>query len=419
MQRSYARLSILMLIALMLLANAACAGNSPPILPSQTRPTAATSQTAQPTQPAMETSVPTDAPTAEQPSPTAEQPSPTIEQPSPTIEQPAAQGEILVFVDQSVLAGVAQDGTVRPFDVPKLDKQTFQLVSSRDGSWLAGPTDELWQAVTIYNVKTGESQVFENHGGTVGSFIFSPDGTQLLFLVKNMNTGSWQLKTIGLASGESAVVLESAGDPAYQPLAWTPRGILVTEVYVLAADAVPSALHVLDPQTGRLETALPEGDPYIMAEVSRDGSKLAIVKGAYGLGMENPTPALVILDMETGETTEVEPAAPGFIYDVRWSPGGARLIYARTRGDGSPPGYTIAGAAGGTPMIVDLSAAPGTVKDVAWDTDDTLLVLLAEGGEEKLYHLPATSTDASALRELAAIDSAGEDRGSTILTVGR
>jgi hypothetical protein len=406
MQRHYARVTILVLIALALLANAACAGGGAPALPNQTQQPAP-SQTPAPPQPAETgTSVPT-----------AEQPSATPLEPAPTEESARAPEEIIVMVDQKVLAGVSPAGMVRPFAVPQLDLQAFQVVGSRDGTWLAGPGDALWQTVAIYNLKTGQVYHIEDQQGTVGSFSFSPDSSQLLFMLKDMNTGGWQIMKVDLAHGERSVILESAVEPAFQPLAWTPRGILVTQVYILAADAGPAALHLLDPESGRMETILPEDDPYIMAEASRDGGKIAIVKGAQGLGMENPTPALAIFDVETGETTEVEPAAPGFIYDLRWAPGGARLIYARTSGDGSPPLYTIAGAAGGAPMLIDLRAAPGSVKDVAWETDDSLLVLLAEGAEEKLYHLPATSTDASALRLLAPIASPGEDRGSAILIV--
>jgi hypothetical protein len=366
---------------------------SAPIVPTATTaPTAAATATATPTP--IAPSATTTAPTAT------------------ATPQPAAQPRAIVVVRGRTLAAIDDKGGTSEVPIEAIDLRALQVAASPDGVWIAGPTGDT--GLTLYNREIGDEQVIPEPG-LVNDLRFAPDSSALIYTVRQYNNGTWSLKFLDLATGQVRLLREGR-DKLLAPIAWSPSGVLLTEIWFMGSDAPPTGLYLLNPADGTAQTIRTADDPYVTALPSPDGTQIAIVEGLVAMGIENPTMGLTLYTVATGERRELEPTQPGYIFDLRWSPDSTKLIYNRQIGQTPPSStYTIADLTG-EPSQIDLGISRQQIRDFQWKNNQTLALLVEEGAQDKLYELPIA--DPGAVQQIAAIEG-GEFGSSSIVYLER
>lgn len=384
-----------------------------------------------PTQPApTATFIPTSAPApTTQPTTPTTAPAPTVAPPTPTTvlptaaPQPTAPAEFIVVSGGEVVVAIAPDGSTRPIEIEGIELRMPQVVTSADGSWIAGPirVDEGTQrselGLVLYNISSGERK-FLPQSGTVSHLHFSPDNTSLIFTVQNWEPMTWQVNILDLKTNRQRTLLEGVDDRSLGlvPSDWTPEGILAYKHLVFGADAGPEGLYLINPGDGSIRTLIPDG--FTGAVASPDGKQIAIIQGSFGFGIEDPTASLSILDLASGETRIIEQEQAGYPGHLSWSPDGAKLLHQQPLRAGMADDYVIVGPAITEPMRFTLPVARENVRHLSWRNSDTLVLLVEEGDRDTLYELPIATPDASNLKQLASIASPGQHT-STIVYIAR
>jgi hypothetical protein len=203
-----------------------------------------------------------------------------------------------------------------------------------------------------------------------------------------------------------------------RPIGWTPAGILVEHV-LWATDAPSQGPFLVDPADGTTRSLAV--DSYLRAVPTADGARLALVTGEVPIGGV-PTMEVAILDIASGQATTIAPARQGFVKAMRWSPDGARLLYAAAETYGAQvTSVYVIGADGSGEQRVDVGAPGfGEAFDLAWRNGETALVLVAnEGGQLELHELSIHAFDPTGLKRLAVFDGAHPDGQDQILYVPR
>ena len=280
-----------------------------------------------------------------------------------------------------------------------------------DGSYIAYTVSAPGRiGLELLNIQTAEKQFVPDV--TFGA-PFSPDSRSLVYSIAGLS--DWQLLARDLQSDEARVLQAGQGTGALRPITWTPAGILAEEI-LMFSDAPPQGLVLVEPAGG---TAQPiRTEDHIQAVSTLDGSKVALVTGRLGLG-EPGVAGLAILDVETGDEVVVVPETTGLIPGVRWSPDGSRLIYSSTADYDTPvTSLHLIAADGSDGRKFDLAEAgvAGTLRDIAWRDDATLLLLVADGaGQLHLYELSAETLDAAGMQEIGAFEQAGQGQQDQLL----
>ena len=246
---------------------------------------------------------------------------------------------------------------------------------------------------------------------------FSPDGRSVVYTVV-IQAGS-QVSARDLDSGETRVLQEGDEMQPLRPIAWTPAGILAEQV-LMYSDAPPQSLVMIDPAGGEPRTVRPKS--HIQGESAPDGSKVALITGHLGIGAPGEA-GLAVVDVATGAEQELVSQRVGLIPFVRWSPDGSTLLYSSDAGnEGRPTSLHLVaadGSGGDTLELADASIA-GSVRDVVWSDNRTLLVLVAGGaGMLRLYELAAESFDAANMQEIGTFEQSDPNAPEQILLARR
>lgn len=378
-------------------------------------PTAAPAATIQPATPTAEPAVTTIPPTPTAIPPTA-------------VPQPAAPAEFIVASRGAALIAIAADGSTRRIEIEGIELRTGQIAASSDGAWLAGPTkgyDDpgLPQALpepglVLYNTSSGERQLLLQNGN-VSNIYFAPDNTALIFTVQNWETMLWQINLLDLRTREQRTLREGVDSQSQGlvPSAWTREGILAYKYFVFGADGVPNGLFLINPDDGSVRT-LEEAD-YLRAIAAPDGKQIAIVRGTVGLGIENPTASLALLDLASGDIKEIEPEQPGGLGYISWSPDSTKLFYMEPGTDWTTGTFMIAGPAITEPQRLTLPVDMNQLRHLTWRDNSTLLLLMEEGDADTLYELPIAAPDAGNLKQVASIAPVPKQHSSSIVYIAR
>jgi WD40 repeat protein len=337
--------------------------------------------------------------------------------------QPAAGGEIFVRSGYKQLTAIAPDGSTRGLSLQNMQESVVGLKASPDGAWLAGPTAYIYRApYSLYNTRTAAERLFEDQEGDIYGLAFSPDSKTLVFGVSNTTPDVWKLSLLDLESGDVTVLLRGSDTPMFVPIGWTSQGIIASQHWYAGADGVPAGLFLIDAQDGSVKTWRDPLEPFAYGLPSRDGEQVAVVAGDFGLGVEQPTAWLGILETALGELRLVEPESFEGLKLLGWSPDGSKLLYARVPVDNPlAASYRLLEQGSIEPAQLDLSFVPGEIKDIVWRDSETLLLLAHEGAQDRLYELPISAGGAGDLKELATIELEPADPmyDSEILFAGR
>jgi hypothetical protein len=203
------------------------------------------------------------------------------------------------------------------------------------------------------------------------------------------------------------------------PLGWTPAGLVVERIF-WATDAPPQELIVVDPTDGSVQSL--RNASHLQAVPSPDGSKVALVKGEVPIG-GTPAFEIAILDIASGNETTIVLSRQGLVKALRWSPDGARLLYAMSETyDTLVTSVVALDADGSNQQQVDFGATGFelAVHDLAWRDAETPLVLVTnQMGQIELNALPLDSFDATGLQSLGTFEGDAGDQAPQILYVPR
>jgi hypothetical protein len=442
----------------------------PTAAPIITTPTAAltssASSTAQPTATFVATIVPP-TPSAIPATPTVA--APTSAPPTPTssaptaITQPYDPTDLIVRLGSEQLLAVAPDGSSTPIQIEGLN--TSQALVSADGVWIAGPAlgetlpdrQGPQNGLILYNRANGTRQTIAD-GAFIGSLRFSPDNRRLVFVAESYEptlrrlvtldlasgqqrsveqTGSiyhlnmspdssavvfstqdweattWQLKVLDLLSGQQRTLREGNESLGYIPSAWLPQGILAYTYLIFGADGGPESLYLIDPADGRVRELSSEG--YIYEAASPDGKQIAIVTGQYGLGIENPTFTLWLHDSASDERRLIEPERAGGGFVIGWSPDSTKLLYKQPDRDGKRGLYALTGPRLAEPIVLEVPFETPQVLHARWRDATTLLLLVEDGDQQRLYQLSIADPYASDLKQIATLTAPASQGSSQIL----
>jgi Tol biopolymer transport system component len=305
----------------------------------------------------------------------------------------------VIFADDEAL-----DFQQRGLPIPE-----YRLHVTSDGAYLAYVNRD--GMLAIVDMRNQRSLIGPGEAiGQPTGMAFSPDGRSLALTVLEGND-TWRLQLRDLQSGAMRTLLEGATFASGpndtlplipSPVAWTPNGLFV-EHLLWGTDAPPSDVALIDPADGA-KRMLRE-DAHVTIYPSHDGTKVAVVTGALRLG-EPPTTGIAVLDVASGEEQEIVPVQQGLIRKVRWSPDGAKLLYA-VSADYQAPAASIhaRNADGSNPQAIE-AGGPGVkaaYADIAWQDDQTALLLSPEAdGNVHLYTLPLATFDIAALQPVAS-----------------
>ncbi len=380
------------------------------------QPTAAPATSAPPSA-APATALPAVVPTTSIPATVAPEPTsvpPTSVPPTAT----AAPAEPIALLPASAIwvrtgaTIVAVGREIRSLDTQPLGFPaiTYAVVAAPDGSHVAyvGDQDQL-----VVLDMSGVVRTFpEGTAGNPVGFSFAPDSGALAFTM--IEGQDWRLQVLNLASGAVRTLQEGNTLPQQdgtlslmpRPIGWTPTGILV-EHLLWASDAPPQGPFLVDPADGATRSLAVER--YLRAAPTVDGARLALVTGEVPIG-GTPTMEVAILDVVSGQVTTIAPERQGFVKALRWSPDGARLLYAAAETYDTPVTSVYAvGADGSGEQRIDIGVQGlgPAFRDLAWRDGETALVLLAnEGGQLELHELSIHAFDPTGLKRLEVFDGA-------------
>jgi Tol biopolymer transport system component len=233
--------------------------------------------------------------------------------------------------------------------------------------------------VMVMNVDgTNQAAVFT--GLTFTGPDWSPDGRSLVFGGSvNGIDGVYAVGVSvvgGRAVGSSPRLLQSDyqwGDPQ-----WSPDGTLIAVAGVEVSPGVTGI--VTFPAAGGDATVLYSATPPRRTQWptwSPDQTHIAFTE----IDDQAATSTLKILDLGTGQTTDLLTLPPALIRYPEWSHDGTRIAYSRHNGDGKENLYTIAVAGGADPVLIGRGYAP------SWSPQDDRL----------LYNIDARSTSVAVI----------------------
>lgn len=381
------------------LALSACGPSTPSAEAPTTVPTTAPAQpTAAPAQPTTAPAQPTTAPTQ----PTAAPAQPTSE-PIPTTALP--NDVAWIRVGDSVYGDDEQlDFRERGLPLPG-----SRLLAAPNGGYIAYASQDN-QLVVIDALRF--SPVLENAqvAGLPIGFAFSPDGRSLAVTTLDQQN-HWQLQVLDLAGGPARILADgqaiaTSGDDlplVPMPIAWRANGLFVQNV-LWASDALPQGLTLIDPASGA--TQVLRKDTHIAAYPSPSGGQVALVIGELRIG-EPPTAGISILDLASGQEQALVPVEQRFVKQLRWSPDGARLLYASSISyESGMTTIAVQSADGANAQALDVGisgALRDAYADAAWLNDTTMLLLTVTGENfARLDGLPLAAFDVTGLQPLGA-----------------
>lgn len=408
---------------------AACSAATPPAGPAPTSmPTVAPAATSAPAPTSMPTatpattsapaptSMPTAAPATTSAAAPTSMPAPT-EAPPPTSALARdvpwillngmlySDDETLVFEQRGlpVPAGIAQAAPAG----------TYLAYTSKDGQLVVIDSNRF-----IRQIDAGEI------AGLVLGWAFAPDSRTLAMTVLDEQSNQWSLQIRDLSSRTTRVLQHgsinaaTAGDPLPlipRPVAWAPNG-LFTEYLLWATDAPARNITLLNPNDGSARL-LHEGD-HLYAVPAPDGARVALVAGSPGMG-EPPTMSISLLDLGGGAARVLVPEQPGFVRQLRWSPGGSRLVYAQSS-DYQAPAVSLhmidADGSGGQALALGAAGSKLRYADVAWRDATTLLLLSPEAAYVHLYALQADQLESGVVQLLFAFKNQASGPGQIVYT---
>jgi dipeptidyl aminopeptidase/acylaminoacyl peptidase len=440
---------------------------APSITPAAPSPSiVAPSTIPQPTATFVATIVPptptTIPPTATLAAPTAAPPTPTAIPPT-TTPQPYSPADLILRSGGENLLAVAADGSSTPIRIEGISIGAATV--SPDGVWIAGPAigerrpdrQGPENGLIVYNRANGTRQTFadgafisllrfspdnrrlvfvtENYeptvrrivvldlasgrqqsveqSGTIYHMHFAPDSSAVVFSTESWETMIWQLNVLDLASGQQRTLRQGNESLGYLPSAWLPQGILAYTYLIFGADGGPESLYLIDPADGSVRELHSEG--YIYAEPSPDGEQIAIVTGQFGLGIENPTFTLSLRELASDQSRLIEPERSGGGFVIGWSPDSEKLLYRQSDRDGQPGRYALTGPNIAEPIVLELPFATSQILHARWRDATTLLLLVEDGDQQKLYALSIDDPDASDLKQLATIPAPKAQGSNQIL----
>ena len=285
---------------------------------------------------------------------------------------------------------------------------TGWVVISPDGSrFVYGVNTPGRLGIAIFDVGSGATSFIP--GASVGAR-FSPDGRSLVYTLADQTSSSLVVRN--LQTGEERTVHAGTAMDVPQAIDWLPTGIVVQRLLV-PSDAPPHGLSLLDPESGELRTIRESG--YLQADLTRDGTKAAVVPGTWSMGGIGEA-GLMVVDVRTTAEQVIIPPGTGQIPAVRWSPDGARLAYS-SLSEWEAPVRTLHLAVGDdyTPVTIDLGAL-GTLHDLEWRDSTTLLLLISDArGTLRLYAFPAAASAAAEAQAIGTYDAVARGQSAQIL----
>ncbi|HSH79985.1 MAG TPA: hypothetical protein VLA19_15780 [Herpetosiphonaceae bacterium] len=285
------------------------------------------------------------------------------------------------------------------------------ITTAPDGSSIAFTENSPGRiGLGLMDLRTSEQQFVAD---VLFGAAFSPDGQSVAYTV--VTQSSSQLIAHDFGGGTPRVLQQGGGSRILRPIAWTPAGILAEEI-IMATDAPPQNLVLIDPQAGA--PRMLRAESHVQAESAPDGARVALVTGFVGMGVPGEA-GLALVEVPGGGETELLAPRTGRIPFVRLSPDSSTIVYSSASSSEAPATLLhLIGADGSGGRTLDLGEAglSGTLRDAVWRDDATLLVLADDGaGKLRLYELAAGDFSAGGLSEVGEFEQASPNEQAQIL----
>lgn len=268
----------------------------------------------------------------------------------------------------------------------------------------------VWRELHIATA-AGESRAYVAGEVTVSDIAWHPSGNRVSFLSKREGDEHTALYTIAVDGGEARRILShETGIGGYS---WHPDG---DRVAFLATEAEPDERKTREEQgfnarvveerlrPTRVWLARTDGDDEPrMLELEGSASELHFgPDGDYLAMMMAPTPLIddhymarapQVVDAETGDVT-VSFGTEGKLGKMAWSPNGERLAWigAHDIHDPSEGRLVIGDVRSGSMRVIKDNSYHGHVRDIAWESNDSLIWLGHRGTGSELGRIRANGS---------------------------
>jgi hypothetical protein len=282
------------------------------------------------------------------------------------------------------------------------------IIQSAPGGAFIAYTGEDGKLVVV-DMSTFTRILEKELAGMVVGFAFAPDGHSLALTM--LNEPAWSLQVYDLATGtmrelqKGTTTVASPNDPLpliARPMEWTRGGLFAADI-MWATDAPPRNVTLVNTEDGS-ERMVYEGS-FLGAVPAPDGAHVAIITGQPGMGSVPTMKVTVVSASAPGEQVLI-PERQGYVRRLLWSPGGSQLMIASSS-DYSLNETTLqtfkANGLDEQSITVGDAATPGVYADIAWQGEQTALLLMAkDDGYVHLSALPIANFAADALQARAA-----------------
>lgn len=264
-----------------------------------------------------------------------------------------------------------------------LPAPAYNFVTAPNGALVAYTSQQ--GHLIVVDVRTSQALVDDSQSIIPTNFVFAPGSDTLAY-----GTGEGELNLIELSSSARRPIPvaklpapQNAPTSALMPIAWTSDGLYAQQV-IWGSDAPPQGIVRIDPSTGAI-TSITDKQHYGSA-IAPNGKTVALITGSMPLG-DQPTTGITLLDLASGQTSQPIAEQPQIIRGLRWSPDGARLLYAV--GDTyESPDTRLHVLAASTP-----ASTPGdglviqSYRDIGWSDNTTPIVLTIKPNGLWLYRM--------------------------------
>ena len=370
-------------------------------------------ETAEPTSPAAETVEPTM--TADETT-TAEPAAPATEVPAAATDAPAtetaAAGQASTFGLQTDSVWIVTGNQVIGLSEgnPRMPVEPQGNVRvAPDGSRVVyneGDPGSPRSRLVVKSTITGDvEQLADLEGGAINP-VFSPDGGSLAYTYVNGVTG-WQMIVVDLESNESRVLqsgtfAEGQAWLVSLPQQWTDAGLIASQA-AWFGETNSTGLFRVDPTNGAVTPLYQKAG--LSATASPDGRMVAAVAGSLPMGGPGNL-ALTIVDVASGQEVVAAQGMPGW-WTPEWSPDGQRLAYVDTSFESDESTlrlFNVDGSPGGE-LQFGPGARAGMLRDVAWRDNQTLVLVVVDNLNVRVYEVDAAELGQDEPREVAVFDA--------------
>jgi len=263
---------------------------------------------------------------------------------------------------------------------------------------------------SMLDTVSGDHRVFYANPNAMTFGAASPDGRRLAYVAGRIE---WNIVEVSTADARTRTLV-AAGDTSYHP-DWGPGGTRFAFMRYRGGRWSIEETSVVDGLSRRLLDI--EQDTAGFLRMAPDGSQMTFM-------VEQPGGSQLMLANLSGQTSRLDPGAPGPTSDAVWAPDGRHVIYLRTvPGDRIELARIRPGSTSAAEVLASHPPTDGARVRVptAWSSDGNVILTRSSGARQQYYLSPADfSSERPVPAERLCWDAVGlSNDGRTVLAICR